>query len=145
MKKKLIVILIILSFVALFWFFSRPAAINDELVPVLSYFDQEIPEKSPIVFGILHKDITPDMIQLYFKGRDGDVYDYNSLKEIKYVRGMYLAVIIFDRNSPYAKGIQRDSAREWNVFISRSINKLELRGQKYFPALKLKTEIYLTK
>lgn len=133
-----VIFIILLSFL-LYRFIPE----KNEFDPVLGYFKQEVPKDSPLVFGLLHDELTQELIKSRFRGRE--VYIYSSLSTVKYKKGTYLAVIIFDRNSPYAKGILKNSERDWNVFISMNINKLELKGQKYFQEIGTKAEIYLVK
>ncbi len=135
MRKTAIIIFVLFVIVTSLFFLKQE---KNELEPVIQYIGQEIPQTSPVVFGFLHRDLSQSLLKRNFS----NCYTYDDLKKINYSKGMYLVTIIFDRNSPYSDGILRNSTREWNVFISRNIQKLELRGQKYFQKLGVKAEIY---
>lgn len=133
--KKILILVFVFLIVILSLFLLKQE--KNELKPVIQYVNDEMPQDSPVVFGFFNDELSPKLISSTLSNRRGDVFTYNDLKQVKYTKGIYLVTVIFDKNSPYYS-----DTRDWNVFISKNINKLKLIKQKYYKELSLKVEIY---
>jgi 4-amino-4-deoxy-L-arabinose transferase-like glycosyltransferase len=110
-----------------------PQKSHQNLISVLDYFKNSVPQGSQMGTFLNLKRFNPDVIKFHFSDNwDGEILTEENLNDqIMFGRDAYLLTLNLDENSPYNNDMQDDSLYRWNTLLEEKERENQLRLYSY--------------